>query len=209
MSAQERAQASLYHWILGNGYWEAASAFRLARNIHSGKRKGGDPEFSHQIWICNHIRTLPIPTKHMERAIIIGLLHDTIEDYPEQRKNIKHNVSKQAAKDSRIMSKIQDGIKMDNVAYMHAILSNPLTAIAKGVDRAHNLYTMGDGFSIEKQRKQIAETREYHIPMLKAARQRYPKYHQCFEALKMIITMQIAFLETLHLHMESTTPAAK
>lgn len=68
--------------------------------------------------------------------------------------------------------------------YYNTMLDDKRVIIAKCIDRCHNVSSMAGVFSDEKLRLYIDETREYVLPLIKKAKDRYPEYSNLFFLLK-------------------------
>lgn len=195
-----KSSIALYHWMDGRGYFTGCSAMKMGQKHHTGKRRGGEAEFSHQIWIANTLRTLPIPSDSMERCLVLAFLHDVCEDKHVHFDSIRVQFGDMAERDVRLISKEYaiTGEKKSPDAYYKSLTEEWVVALVKGVDRLHNLNTMVNAFSFEKQVAYIKETHVIHLPMLKEMRQRYPMYSPCFENVKRSIQNTITLVESMH-----------
>jgi hypothetical protein len=72
----------------------------------------------------------------------------------------------------------------------------PITSLAKGFDRVHNLSMLG-GFTVEKELV-MNETLEYTVPMLKLGRRNFPMQESVYENIKFIMTNQIKLYNALN-----------
>lgn len=201
----QRLFISMRYWLLGRsednvGYLHALNALEYAKKVHVGMRKDKvTPEFQHQIEIAHFIRTMNNHIIDPANTLATIFLHDTLEDYAET-----HNISVDSltlrfnakiAHSVHLMSKIRNGEKISNKEYYDGMATCPIASIAKGADRINNLMSMHPVFSLEKQRKYIAETREYVLPMLKVARQNFPQQEGVYENIKLFINSTIKLTE--------------
>ena len=190
---------ALRYWLLGRGWFTALRAMDCAENLHRGVRKDGiTPEFAHQVWIANFIRTLTPHLPKPEAAIAIGLLHDAGEDYGLTLESMLHDYGPDIAEPTWRLTKIRNGIKLPNDVYYAGLAEDPDAALVKGVDRTHNMGSMVGVFTREKQVEQIVETREFVLPMLKIARRRFPERELAFENIKQILLTRISLIEAIH-----------
>jgi GTP pyrophosphokinase len=99
-------------------------------------------------------------------VVIINLLHDLKEDtYLMSLYRLGHNFGEVIALDLRAITKLPKG-KETTLEYLMRIIARGARVIfAKLCDRLHNLRELGD-CTPEKIARQIAETREYHLPIL-------------------------------------------
>lgn len=194
----EKSRIALYHWLLGKGWFNAAEIMQYAEELHPDKRKDGiTPEFSHQIWIANFIRTLPIDETTMQNCICIAFLHDTSEDKDIGFEELQAKYGYTIADGVKRLTKKFRGIKKAGDAYFADILDDPYSCIVKGVDRLHNISTMVGVFSKEKILSYILETETYHLPMIKKARKLYPQYWAVFENLKLNLNTRIDLIKEI------------
>jgi (p)ppGpp synthase/HD superfamily hydrolase len=154
------------------GHLQAARALGFASTYHTGSRLDGSPEISHQIEIARYLRTLS-PFKGFERALVVAMLHDVREDYDVHDCVLRSLFGAPAANDVAHLTKVFKGISLP-VRYAFSMAGrSPISAIVKGADRIHNLKTMDDAFSEEKQASYRREARTYILPMLRSAREVY------------------------------------
>lgn len=190
---------SLRYWLLGRGWFTALRAMDCAENLHRGVRKDGvTPEFSHQVWIANFIRTLTPHLAKPEAAVAIGLLHDAGEDYGLTLETMIRDFGEDIAQPTWRLTKIRNGLKLPNDVYYAGIAEDPLASLVKGVDRTHNIGSMVGVFTHAKQVEQIEETRAFVLPMLKIARRRFPEQELAYENLKQILLTRISLIEAIH-----------
>lgn len=199
MISYEKTKIAITYRMLGAEWFIALKAMEFAKKYHNGKRKDGNPEFSHQIWIANYAITLPIMDKNLFDFILaIIFLHDTCEDYAVLFEQIEQMFGKVVRDGVEALTKVINGVKLDTKDYYDNISQNPLAALAKGCDRLHNLSSMVTAFTIEKQKAYIKETKEYVLPMLKRARKENPVFELAFENIKQSINSRITLIEAIH-----------
>lgn len=192
----DKERISLNSWLKGKCFWKELKIMDYAEQHHSGLRKDGKtPEFYHQIWIASTIRTFNLPDEMLARCIGLAFLHDTPEDNDIGFEELEHKYGPETAADAKLLTKKHRGYVLPKETYFLGLVSTPQSSIVKGVDRWHNLSTMLGVFTIEKMQKYIDETEEYHLPMLKTARKRFPEYEATFELIKRAIKLQIATIK--------------
>ena len=99
-------------------------------------------------------------------TIIDMLLHDIQEDtYLLSTYRISLNFGVEIALDERALTKLPKGKETIEEYLQRVINRGPRVILTKLCDRLHNLRSMA-GCTQEKRAMQIAETREYHLPML-------------------------------------------
>lgn len=184
----QKHRLALYYWILGAKFFRAAKAMTYAEALHDGTRKDGVlPEFSHQVWIANFLRTLPLPPELMEECLVAAFLHDVCEDKHVGFEEIENLFGSKTADHVERLSKKHRGVVVPYEIYFQRLSETVVSALVKGVDRVHNLGSMRGVFNLEKQKSYIAETKKHHLSMLKQARRRFPEHEAAFENIKQIL----------------------
>jgi len=187
----EKLRLAVRYWLLGRGYTTALQAMEFAAGHHTGTRKDGSPEFSHQVWQVAYLRTLEPMLLHPESTIATVFLHDVIEDYPVAPDELTQRFGPLIGTASERMAKVVEGDKKTPGAYFNTLAECPIASVAKGVDRIHNHQTMKGAFSAIKQVDYMGETEADILPMLKAARRRYPQQEPVYENIKHILISQL------------------
>lgn len=185
-------------YFIAQRMFESISAMEIAMECHTGTRKDGFPEVSHQFEIVGMILQVfegRICTQILDSLVAAGFLHDVPEDYSE-----KYPLDALAAEFSETtmsivtpMTKPADFEKTHEhrVIYYGNISKNILAVFGKSLDRIHNLLSMIAGFSAEKQRLYIEETETYFFPMIKQARREHPQFYMILTLLKQQMEMII------------------
>jgi (p)ppGpp synthase/HD superfamily hydrolase len=197
VSGYKNQRIALRYWLLGAGYHMASEAFEFAEGYHQGKRKGGEPEFSHQVAIASMIRCFVSSLRYPEEAIATGLLHDVREDYGVSDEEIRGPFGDKVADSVDAMTKETRGVRRAENLVFEAIARDPNASVAKLADRVHNHSTMVDVFSTSKIDEYITETRDWIRPMVKEARRLFPDQEPVYEALSLVLENQISLLESL------------
>lgn len=192
----EKLVTSLRHWMLGRGYHRALKAMEYASQFHTGTRKDGTPEFSHQIWQAHYIRTIEATLIDPELCLVIEFLHDTIEDHPVTLGEVANRFGQDASEGVNCMSKVifVTGFKKPAEVYFGELSQNPHASICKGVDRIHNHQSMIGAFSDTKQISYMDETTGDILPMLKRARSLFPEQGAAYENIKHFLMCQMELL---------------
>lgn len=195
----EKMRVAMRYWLLGKGYHKAITAMEYAEKFHTGTRKDGNPEFSHQISIASYARTLTssMSSEDEENLLCAIFLHDLVEDYPVTLDDVSKKCGEEVSIIVDLLTKENNGVKKDNPSYYGDLPMSALASLAKGFDRVHNLMTMLGGFKPEKRVEYIGETIEFVVPMLKEARRRYSKYEFIYENIKFVITNQVQLYNEL------------
>lgn len=187
----EKLKMALRYRLQGKGYHKALRAMNFAEKFHSGTRKDGNPEFSHQVSIAAYAITVLNGYEFEEELLCIIFLHDIMEDYGVSYSELLELFGQTVADGVKRMSKVQRGVKMGNDEYYRILGETALSALAKGFDRVHNLMTMLGGFKPEKQMSYIQETKDYVLPLLKNARREFPEIELIIENIKFVMANQI------------------
>lgn len=194
------------YWLLGRGYYKAVEAMDFAEAYHTGSRKDGEHEFSHQVRIANYMRCFDTLMEFPEETFCAIFLHDVPEDYEVTFEEIEKRFGPIVGKAVYKLSKVRDGIKISNDKYYSEMVetnesSSQVTSLAKAGDRIDNLMTMLGGFSAEKQISYIEETLEFVVPMVKRAKRMFPKQEGIFENMKYIIANHVKMYTALNQHL--------
>ena len=201
----DKLLTSLRGFYQGSHYYGALIMLDRAREVHSGKRKNGFPEFSHQLMQATYLRTIQAGVMYPEAMHIVVLAHDMDEDYgvtPEENcKAIKDGcpVHWSGWKEFQMIEPAMDAMNKKKFASpeaaFRALARDPIAGPCKGLDRDHNISSMPHAFAPPKQREYIAETRELILPMLKAGRKLYPAQAPIYHNLAHQIRMKIMLIE--------------
>lgn len=161
------------------GYTLALKAMTFAELFHSGRRKDGSHEFSHQVEMA--LMALEIADlRDMDIILAVCFLHDIREDYGIPDAEIRDRFGDRVADAVDILTKEFRGVRLpDGLAYAR-ISEDPIAALVKGLDRTHNLRTMVGAFGVSKQVSYRKETADHIRPMLIIARRRYASRHASF-----------------------------
>jgi (p)ppGpp synthase/HD superfamily hydrolase len=193
------------------GYFEgykmdqSLKALDLAMKFHTGSRKGGAPEVTHQFEIVNLLIQLlqgHCKSKQIDEIIASGFLHDVVEDYPDRFSfdDLSKNFSKDVYRTVKAVTKPADFDKYsetDHEKYYKQILKIPEAVLVKLGDRIQNVQTIG-GLKLDRQKEYVVEVEEHFLPMLKKARRLYPNFSSILVALREILRRQIKFVKRIH-----------
>jgi GTP pyrophosphokinase len=177
-------------WMEGRGYHVAIKAMNFAEKFHTGTRKDGQPEFSHQVSQACYARTMERYMLHPEAVLAVIFLHDVMEDYDVSYETLVAMFGKLIADAVVKMSKVRGGVKIPSATYFADLSTCAIASLAKGFDRVHNLLTMVGGFKPEKQIEYLKETMEDIVPMLKEARRTHVSQEPIYENIKFVMTNQ-------------------
>lgn len=185
-----KMKIAIRSWMEGRGFHIAIKAMNFAEQYHTGTRKDGQPEFSHQVSQACYARTMERYMLHPEAVLAVIFLHDVMEDYDVSYEMLVSNFGTQIADAVRKMSKVEGGVKIPKEIYFKNLPTCPIASLCKGFDRVHNLLTMVGGFKREKQIQYLEETMVDIVPMLKKARRTHVAQEPIYENIKFVMTNQ-------------------
>ena len=207
----EAMTSNLRGFYSGAGYFGALITLDRAREKHNGLRKDGFPEFSHQIMQATMLRNLP-GLMYPEMTHITVLAHDLEEDHDVPVRQTLEAICRGTPK-----KWVEEHLDMDRLAtsmeqmnkyitgsrtpksesyYYGEIENDPISSIAKGLDIDHNLGSMIRAFTPAKMRSYAEGKAEYGIPMLKAARKRFPSQARAYHLLDQQIEYKLFMIES-------------
>jgi (p)ppGpp synthase/HD superfamily hydrolase len=190
----EKMRVSLRYWLIGKGYFKALKAMEFAAAYHTGLRKDGTPEFSHQIWQAQYLRTIAHGLLFPEETFCTIFLHDTPEDYPVPISLLTERFGTSVSGPVDRMSKVILGVKKSSTVYFEELADCPVASVAKGIDRVHNHGSMLGAFTDTKMVSYMEETDADILPMLKKARRRFPEQEAIYENIRLHLAGQMMFL---------------
>jgi hypothetical protein len=180
-------------------------ALEFCLTHHTGWRKDNvTPSAMHQIALANDAMTFLGGLMFPARTIIATLLHDTPEDTPVSHAEVRDNFGAQSEEDVELMTKEYRGVKKDTAQYLKEQAGNPVTSVAKPIDRKYNLKTMRGVFKLEKQISYCDETDNPDesvydfFDMLKEARRRFPRQELVYENLKLALRTEVELFRAAH-----------
>ena len=179
------------YFLMGRKYFLALKALEFARNHHCGLRKDGNtPEFQHQLEIAMYLSTLPnLPQE--EVVYTVAILHDVMEDYEVSPEEMEKRFGKEVMDTVWLLTKKYKGNKKDEKQYFKDISENAIAALVKGADRIHNVQSMLNVFSKEKQAKYLEEVEQNFLPMIKQAKYRFPEHSGAFFNIQHMLKSQV------------------
>ena len=190
----EKMRVALRYWLIGKGYFKALKAMEFAAAYHTGVRKDGTPEFSHQIWQAQYLRTIAGGLLFPEETFCTIFLHDTPEDYPVPISLLTDRFGVEVSAPVDKMSKVLLGVKKSSAVYFEQLATCPVASVAKGIDRVHNHGSMLNAFTPAKMASYMEETDADILPMLKKARRSFPEQEAIYENIRMHLMGQMMFL---------------
>ncbi len=190
---------AMRYWLLGREYFLALDALEYASKFHVGQRKDGQTrEYFHQLSIGRYVKSIITSLEYPEATLATVFLHDISEDYGVSSEEIKSRYGNQISQSVELLTKKFGDYRKPDAAYFKEITGDKIASIAKGADRVHNIQSMIDVFTYEKQKEYIQETETYIIPMLKEARRRFPRQEPAYENIRHVLASQIELLRAVH-----------
>jgi len=197
--------------VFYRGYFEgykmaqSLKALDLAVEFHTGQRKGGSSEVTHQFEIVNLLIQLlhgHCEVKEMDDIIAAGFMHDVVEDYSDRYSldDLSKDFDEKVCSIVKAVTKKLDYDKhseSDHKTYYGQILKIPEAVIVKCGDRIQNIQSIG-GLKLDRQKEYVDEVEEYFFPMIKKARRLYPVFFNLYAVLSEILKMQLKFVERIH-----------
>ena len=183
--------------LVNPDYNELRRLLIFSENIHSGSRKDGTREFSHQLEMVAFAITFHQQLDNPLAVYKAIIAHDLIEDYPEVAIDLRVNFPS-VEHDSRLLSKYQDSTnhELPYTSYFEGLANSPVCSIAKLIDRVHNLSTAPGVFSTEKLRSYCVETETYYFDLIRQCKELYSN-RGVYENLKFILTTQVNTIQKL------------
>lgn len=203
----EKSKAAMRAFLHGKGFFKALKAMDISERYHTGTRKDGAPEFSHQIAQAHILMALLPHLIDPEGTMIVLFLHDTVEDYgtpedaaplpPFTLKDVLDLFGPEISRSVDTVSKVVNGYKKSMPQYFDEMAQDPRASIVKGTDRFHNHQSMPGAFSAAKQDSYLEETEEHILPMMKVARRAFPEQHAAYELLKIMLHSQMGLIRAM------------
>lgn len=173
MNVVEKTKSSLVEIIKKqygeNAWWEYEAAFNKAEELHKDQRRfSGVPYIVHPINVAYTLAELGMDVA----TIQAGLLHDTVEDTPYTKEQLKNDFGEDVAMLVEAVTKIDKYEYSTKVERQAENWRKMLVATAKDVrviviklaDRLDNLRTL-EYMTSEKQRNKAYETLEIYAPL--------------------------------------------
>jgi (p)ppGpp synthase/HD superfamily hydrolase len=197
LTSLEKKRIALRYWLLGRGYTQAVDAMEFAQWYHCGTRKGGEPEFSHQVAIVSQLRTFEPWLLYPQETLVAGFLHDVREDYDVEDEVIRVRFGDIVADAVSCLTKEFRGERFAESSVFSSIGENAVASVVKGADRIHNHSTMVGVFTTEKMQEYTCETRTWFLPMIKTARRRFSVQEPAYEGLSLMLENQLSLLDVI------------
>ena len=191
-------------WILAKAendkeYYKVLEALNVAEKYHSDNRKDGSPTMIHQMSIVQYLKTMVHVIEKPVDVFVAALLHDTYEDYPESFFELKEKFPKQLEYIIRVSKmryeynedgEVVDTVKLSNEKYYSGMAKCPVCSVIKPTDRIHNVYSMVNVFSHDKQTRYLEEVDDFVLPLIKAAKRLFPQQTPIYENMKSFLLVK-------------------
>ena len=202
MDAAKKREIACRYWLLGRNYHFALRSMDYNRRLFSGKRKDGiTPEFDHHVSQAHYLRTLPNLIYPQETFCTI-FFHDTPEDKGVSPEEIRKHFPEDEQFAGRVgdsvwrMTKKWRGETRGEKDLFEEMARCPISSIAKGCDRIHNVQTMGGVFTHTKQMDYMEEVDRLFLPMLKDAERNFPEQEPAYENIRTHLKSQVALIRS-------------
>ena len=149
------------------------------------------------------MKSISTSLEYPEETLATVFLHDVCEDYDIGFEEIETRFGGKVLQAVQLLTKKFRGYRKPDTEYYREITGDKIASVTKGADRIHNIQTMVDVFTYEKQKEYIQETEEYILPAIKEARRRFPKQEPAYENLRHVLVSQIELLQAVHRALES------
>jgi (p)ppGpp synthase/HD superfamily hydrolase len=180
-------------------YYAVLRAFEIAEAVHDGTRKGGQPEFIHQLQIFSHLRTQHAHLLFPVETYAAAFLHDTLEDKADRvsEHELVDFVGQRVVEAVRTLSKELYGEKKEPHFYFATVSMCPIASVVKLADRVNNVGSMVGVFSREKMEAYVKESREHFPPLIKLARRHFHQQEPIYENFKLTLNEQLDLIDVL------------
>lgn len=201
----EKIKLNLRSWLQGRAeadpeYFVALEAFDFVERLTAGefRKNGKDPEFSHMLQVAQLARTYARYLLRPAQTIAAAILHDIMEDKGVAMKKMVELFGQEIADVVWRLTKKFRGVVKPMEVYFREIAKCPIASVIKGLDRITNVRTMLDVFKLSKQKSYAQEVVDLFLPMLKAARRRFPQQEALYENIKMILESMLELYGAIH-----------
>lgn len=165
---------------------ETMRALGYARRKHLGQfRDNGEPYIVHPLSMANFAIGLGLTDDNLLAVI---LLHDICEDTFTSVNELPVNDTVRHGVKYMTIQELPGEDKYETKRrYFWSLLEDKNALICKAIDRYSNLSTMAGVFDEERIKKNLRETHELLMPVLKEAKESYPEYANELYILRNII----------------------
>jgi len=202
LEAHKKRVLVLRHMLIGREWYEALSALEFSRKHTVGYRKDNvTPNFDHPVSIGLYLMTFP-DLMYPQEAIALAMTHDLIEDSLLSELEVRaafrdRDFGFRVGRATDLLSKESRGVRKDEKALFEAMSECPIASIGKPADRAINQNDMAGVFTREKIEKQVWETEDLILPMLKRAKRNFPEQTLAYENMNWTLKSQVNIVKGL------------
>ncbi len=194
---EEKMFTYLRGFLRGANFRESEKALGFAREKHSGQtRKDGQAYIVHPLFMACYAVALRGVTDDIIATI---LLHDVVEDCGVPlsalpvNDNIKRGVKFMTIEPFEGEEKVETKRR-----YFNELLESKEALICKGLDRFMNLSTAEGVMSEESIVKNVVETHELLMPVLKRAKNKYPELSDALHIIRINLRVLYTTLAIVH-----------
>lgn len=194
---EEKMYTYLRGFLRGADFTESEKALGFAREKHAGQvRKNGQPYIIHPLFMACYAVALRGTTDEMVATI---LLHDVVEDCGVPLSALPVNETiKRGVKFMTIDPYEGEDKPTTKRRYYNELIESREALICKGLDRFMNLATAEGVMSEESIVKNIKETHELLMPVLKQAKNRYPELSDALHIIRTDLRVLYTTLAIVH-----------
>lgn len=158
----------------GAGMYSSLKALGFMREKHGDQRRADGQLFIvHPLWMASYAAALGIKD---DDVLAVILLHDVCEDTGTSIDSLPFNENIRRGVKYVTFTKYEDEEKQTaKIRYFKELLESREALICKGLDRFMNLSTMEGVLSEEAIIKNIKETDELLLPVMKAGKEKWPE----------------------------------
>lgn len=190
-------------------YNELRRLLTFCEGIHTNTRKDGSKEFSHQLEMIAYAITFHAQLTDPLSVYCAILVHDVLEDYPEERGAMLSEFPSVVDLSTRL-SKFKDSSHDEDkyYGYFASLAGCPVCSIVKLIDRIHNLSTAPGVFTEAKLHEYLLETEKYYFGLIRECKLRYEN-RSVYENLKFVLTTQVNTIQALLQPLPAAKPPEK
>lgn len=169
------------------GMMQSIKALHFAREKHEGavRKDTGQAYIVHPLQMASIAMAMDLKDDNLFSVII---LHDIIEDTNTKlcdlpvSDEVKNGVKRMTTEKFKGETKIQSKVR-----YFHELLGDKNAIICKALDRFVNLSTMAGEFPPDSIKKNVIETDQLLLPILKEAKNIYPELTPTLYLLRVMV----------------------
>ena len=158
----------------GAGMMTSMKALGYALNKHEGQtRKSGEPYAVHPLWMASYAVALGIRD---DSTVAVILLHDVVEDCGVELETLPFDRTVRTGVRYMTIEAFDGESKSETKRrYFNELLECREALICKAIDRYSNLSTAAGILSDESVAKNVRETYELLLPVMKKAKNKWPE----------------------------------